>query len=263
MKKFKSLLLAAAFFVIPFAGHAWGALGHRIVGEIAYSYLTKHTKKEIEKILGFESVAMASTWGDFIRSDAEYKYTTTWHYVNLPSGISHEAMLNYFAADTVTDAYTKVSFMIRELKTNKLVTQDMKVFYLRMIIHIMGDLSQPMHVAHSDDSGGNAVKVTWFKEPSNLHQIWDEKLIEFQQLSYTEYAAAINHTTKAQRDSLQSQSLPEAIWDTYTITEKVYADIKPNDNLSYGYNFKFVNTLNNQLVKGGVRLAGVLNDIFK
>jgi len=54
----KRALLAAAFFYLPFAGMAWGVIGHRIVGQIADSYLTKKTKKAIAAILGNESVAL-------------------------------------------------------------------------------------------------------------------------------------------------------------------------------------------------------------
>ena len=67
-----------------------------------------------------------------------------------------------------------------------------------MLIHLVGDIHQPMHTGRSDDQGGNKIKVMWFNEPKNLHQVWDDQLILFQQLSYTEYAAAINHTTPAQ-----------------------------------------------------------------
>ena len=81
-------------------------------------------------------------------------------------------------------------------------------------------------------------------------------------MSYTEYAAAINHTTLAQRKVWQQQTLVEWIYDTYGITEKIYADVKSDQRLDYQYNFKFIAPLNDQLVKGGVHLAGVFNDIF-
>ena len=100
-------------------------------------------------------------------------------------------------------------------------------------------------------------------QEENLHSVWDSNLIEFQQLSYTEYAAAINFTTLTQRKKWQAQTLPQWIYDTYTLTEKVYAGTKADERWDYLYNYKFIAPLNDQLVKGGVHLAGVFNDIYK
>ncbi len=263
MKTFKKIILVSLFFYIPFASGAWGVLGHRIVGEIADSYLTKHTKKEIGKILGFESVAMASNWPDFIKSDPAYKYLTPWHYADLPGGLSHDGVMDFFAKDTIADAYTKINFLVNELKNNRQnLSQETKIMYLRLLIHIVGDIHQPLHVGRPEDQGGNTIKVIWFGDTVRLHQVWDERLINFQQLSYTEYATAINHTSKDQRNEWQHQPLTEWMWQSYQLVEKVYADVKPLQKMSYDYNFKFIAPLNEQLLKGGVRLAGLLNDIF-
>ena len=240
---------------------AWGVLGHRIVGQIADTYLTKNTKREIFKILGNESVAIASNWPDFIKSDPAYKYLDIWHYINLKAGLTETDLKNYLATDTVTDAYTKINWLSTELK-NKELEQDKKILYLRLLIHIVGDIHQPLHIGRSEDRGGNGVKVNWFKDPSNLHTVWDSKLIDFQQLSYTEYACSINYTTKAQRKEWQAEPIGDWIWQSYQQAEKIYTDTKPDANLSYEYNFKFIGVVNQQLLKGGVHLAGLLNEIF-
>jgi hypothetical protein len=258
----KKILLLCAFFYLPFNSMAWGVLGHRIIGQIADSYLTKSTKKAIAEILGTESVAMASNWPDFIKSDPAYNYLSNWHYINLKSGLSYDSVKAFLATDTATDAYTKINFLVAELK-NKNLEQDKKILYLRLLIHIVGDIHQPLHVGRLDDLGGNRIKVLWFKDSTNLHTVWDTQLINFQQLSYTEYANSINFTNKDQRNSLQRQPLSEWLFESYQIADKIYGDIKtPNQKLEYAYNFKYVDILNNQLLKGGVRLAGLLNEIF-
>ena len=135
--------------------------------------------------------------------------------------------------------------------------------YLRLVIHIVGDLHQPLHVSPEGDAGGNDIKVQWFGQSSNLHRVWDEQLIEYQELSYTEYTAAINHTTSVQRAKWQKQPISDWLIESYKISEALHDELKePNPRLSYLYNFKHVQTLNDQLLKGGVRLAGVLNAIF-
>jgi hypothetical protein len=255
-----SLLLLCAFISVQ--SMAWGLLGHRIVGEIADSYLTKKTKQEIFKILGTESIAMCSNWADFIKSDPTYSYLSSWHYINFKSGLTEKDFLITLDADTSIDAYTKINFLIAELKKKNLA-QDKKVMYLRLLIHIAGDIHQPMHAGRLDDLGGNKVRVLWFKDTANLHQIWDDKLIGFQQLSYTEYATAINHTTAVQSAAWQKESIATWLYQSYQCAEKIYGEIKtPDQKLDFKYNFNNLDMLNTQLLKGGVHLAGLLNKIF-
>lgn len=262
MSRIKKPVILALFLYIPFCSMAWGVLGHRIIGQVADSYLTKTAKKEIFKILGSESIAMTSNWPDFIKSDPAYKYLDTWHYINLKGGLNETELKNYLATDTVTDAYTKINWLTGQLK-NKELESEKKVLYLRLLIHIVGDIHQPLHIGRFEDRGGNGIKVNWFKDPSNLHTVWDSKLIDFQQLSYSEYAASINYTSRAQRKEWQAEPLSDWIWKSYQYAEKIYADIKPDATLGYDYNFKFIGIVNQQLLKGGVHLAGLLNEIYQ
>lgn len=241
---------------------AWGMKGHRIVGEIAYSYLTPKARLAIQKILGNESIAMASNWADFIKSDTAYKYLNEWHYADYPKGLTYPTLQVYLKKDTAVDAYTKLKFLIAELKKKNL-PKDKKLMYLRLLIHIVGDVHQPLHVSPEGDAGGNDIKVSWFGQSSNLHRVWDEQLIEYQDLSYTEYVKAINHTTTSERKKWQSQPLSQWLYESYSISEQLHNELKEqNPKLSYVYNYNHIDTLNQQLVKGGVRLAGLLNQIF-
>jgi hypothetical protein len=155
-RSIKGLILFAVFLYLPFAGMAWGLLGHRIVGQIADSYLTKKTKKAIAAILGDESVAMASNWPDFIKSDPSYSYLSSWHYIDFKAGTSADSLKAYLINDSATDAYTKINFLVAQLK-NKSLEQDKKVMYLRLLIHIVGDVHQPLHVGRAEDQGGNKI----------------------------------------------------------------------------------------------------------
>jgi hypothetical protein len=120
-----------------------------------------------------------------------------------------------------------------------------------------------MHVGRFEDRGGNSIKLLWLNGPANLHSVWDSKLIDFQQLSYTEYATAINYTTKQQRKEWQAEPVSDWIWQSYAHAQKIYGDVKPDDKLSYEYNFKYIGIVNQRLLQGGVHLAGLLNKIFK
>jgi len=257
----KKLIIGIAVLYTPLQSMAWGTTGHRICGQIAESYLTPKAKLAVQAILGHESIAMASNWADYIKSDPSFSYLSPWHYVDLNKAYTYPELLVFLKQDTNVDAYTKLNFLIGKLKDKGLSKND-KRFCLRMLIHIIEDVHQPMHVAHADDKGGNDFKVTWFNNPTNLHSMWDSQLIDYQQLSYTEYAAAINHTTPAEVKEWQSAPISKWLFESNQIAEILYTDIKPGDNLSYKYNFSHIDTLNRQLLKAGVRLAGVLNELF-
>ncbi len=262
IKKIKQLILCSAFIYIPYASMAWGMLGHRIVGEIADSYLSPKARLAIKDILGDESMAMASNWADFIKSEPSYNYLSSWHYINFKDGLSEADMKAYLAVDTLTDAYTKINFLTAQLKDKKL-EKEKKVMYLRLLIHIVGDVHQPMHVSREEDQGGNKIYVLWFNQKSNLHSVWDGAIIDDQKLSYTEYTKAINHTTAAQRAELQAQPVSHWMYDSYTIAQKLYGEItQPDQKLSYRYIYDHIQIANDQLLKGGVHLAGLLNQIF-
>lgn len=263
MKIFKALLLTTGFVIISISSIAWwGQNGHRIVGEIADSYLSNKAKKAIREILGNESIAMTSNWADFIKSDSTFNYLSSWHYINVKQGLSQADFNIVLQNDTGTNAYTKLNFLITELK-NQQLPPDKKQMYLRLLIHFAGDIHQPLHVGRFEDLGGNRIRVLWFGDSTNLHSVWDERMIESQHLSYSEYVKAINHTTKDQRKQWQEQPMNEWFYESYQLAGKIYNGItQPHQRLSFRYNFDYIEMLNSQLLKGGVRLAGLLNSIF-
>ncbi len=261
IKFIKKLILVAAIFYFPLQSMAWGTQGHRICGQIASSYLTPNARKVVTQILGNESLALAGNWADFVRSDPNYNYLSSWHYVDFDKAYTYPEMVDYLNHDKNIDAYTRLQFLVGELK-KKDISKTNRLLYLHMLIHLVEDVHQPLHAAHADDKGGNDFKVNWFSNPTNLHSVWDSQLIDFQQLSFTEYASAINHTTPAQRAEWQAAPISKWIFESNQITEKLYAEIKPGDTLNYKYNFTHIETVNQQLLKAGVRLAGILNQLF-
>jgi hypothetical protein len=263
-KRVLKISLVILLFSFPVKAMCWGQLGHRIVAEIADSYLTTKTKTEIKKILGNESIAMASNWGDFIKSDSTYKYLDTWHYINFEKNLTYNQLKEVLKKDTgkVDDAYAAISFLTKELK-KKSLTLEKKRMYLKLLIHFVGDIHQPLHVSPVGSTGGNDIKVQWFGQSSNLHRVWDSDLIEGQQLSYTEYATYLNHTTAAQRKKWQAEPISKWLYDSYVIAQDLHNEIKEtNPKLGYRYNYDHIKTLEQQMLKGGVHLAGLLNDIF-
>jgi hypothetical protein len=259
LKKFLFVLL-----LLPLHTFAWGPTGHRIVGEIASRHLTPQARKAVSAILGRQSMAMVANWPDFIKSDTTHKYdhTSSWHYLDFPANSDRQQFESAAQKATGENLYVETQAMIKTLK-NPAATQADKQFALTFLIHLIGDMHQPLHVGHADDEGGNKIKLTWFDKPTNLHRVWDENLIEYQQLSYTEYTQALDTATVTEVTQLQRGTIKDWMFESNQLADKVYKLTKADDKLSYRYNYWFVKDLNQQLLKGGLRLAAILNGIYK
>ena len=107
----RKLILGIAILYAPLQSMAWGAEGHRICGQIASTYLTPKARKAIEAILGNESIAIASNWADFIKSDPAFNYLSPWHYIDFDEEYTYPKMQDYLKNDTSVDAYTKGNYI--------------------------------------------------------------------------------------------------------------------------------------------------------
>lgn len=234
----------------------WGQNGHRIVGDIAADYLTPDARKEIDRILGPESMAIASTWMDKIKSDPAYDHTHDWHWVTIPNGMTYKETEKNPNGDLINSIRT----FIQELKTGSLSSEEEEK-KLKMLIHLIGDIHQPLHVGNGEDRGGNDTEVEWFHDDSNLHRVWDSEMIDDTQLSYTEFSTAINHPTDQQIENWQNTDVIDWANEAKHLREQVY-DLPENHEIGYKYQYKNRDLLDRQLLKGGVRLAGILNEIY-
>ena len=158
-------------------------------------------------------------------------------------------------------AVEKVFEFIKILK-NKKSTKEDKIVALKFLVHLIGDLHQPLHVGSGTDRGGNDVKVKWFGEATNLHNVWDERLIKLQELSYTEYAdyllLKIDYSLIRE---WQGANILEFINESKELRKKCY-EFK-DGNLSWDYFYNHKELLEKRLIQGGVRLSGEINRIFK
>lgn len=236
----------------------WGQTGHRVTGEIAQSYLTKAAKKEISKILNGKSLAFVSTYADEIKSDSKFRKYGPWHYVNLPAGAA-----KYIIEDANTDGDLLMAIRKSvEVLKDKNAPKEEKEFYLKMLVHFIGDLHQPLHTGRGEDKGGNDIQLRWFGEGSNLHRVWDSDMINSYQMSYSEMAANANDFTKEQRKGIASGTFEDWMYESKALSTKVYASAEVGEKLSYRYMYDWFPVVGEQLQKGGIRLAQVLNDIF-
>jgi hypothetical protein len=235
---------------------AWGVTGHRVTGYIAQRHLSAKAKKKIKELFGQESLALASTWMDEIRSDSTFNYTADWHWVTVETGQTYDQSKKNPNGDVIMT----LERLIAELKTHKL-DKKKELEYVKMIIHLVGDIHQPLHVGCCDDQGGNKVKVKWFRNDSNLHSVWDSNMIDDTKLSYTELADALGTPEKATIAQWQNQSVRDWATESMGYRKQVYAI--GDGSLSYKYSYKNIDTVKYRLLQAGIRLAGVLNQIYQ
>ncbi len=262
MKKLVGSAFALTCLFLSTEASAWGMTGHRVVAEIADNNITKKTRKEITKIIGPQRLAYWANWPDFIKSDKNWDHADGFHYVNIPGNMTREQYNVEIEKTSDDNMYKKGLFFMNELKNNKDLSIQQKQEYLYFLVHILGDSHQPMHVGRAEDLGGNKVKVNWFRDTTNIHSVWDSKLVDYENYSYTEYSKVIDIITQNQRKDLQQGTFADWIYESYEHANKIYSEVKMDDKLGYRYHFENKYIVENQLLKGGVRLAKVLNDIF-
>jgi hypothetical protein len=252
------LFLFSGFSIAEVSGSMeWGSVGHRTVGEIAEQYLSKRAKKEIEKLLNGQSLAMVSTYGDDIKSDDEFNKYRPWHYVNFPFDSSYEEHPKNENGDIILGIRTCKQVLIDDNSS-----REEKVFHLKMLVHFMGDLHQPLHIGLAEDRGGNRFQVSWFNDGTNLHRVWDTHMIESYNMSFSELANNTKKLSKWQIKEIQKGSTIDWMYESRKLCVEIYDNTEVGEKLGYRYMYDYMESLRNQLQKGGLRLAAILNDIF-
>lgn len=234
----------------------WGQVGHRIIGRVASSQLSPTARAAVRTLLPGESLGSVATWADQIRS--QRPETGPWHYVNIPIWDS------IFRPATVCPGGDCV---IAALERQLAIVADRgkpraeRAEALKWVVHLVGDMHQPLHVGRGDDKGGNDLQVQWMKKGSNLHRVWDSEMIELEGLSYTELAASLDHPTREQVKAWQEGTVAQWAEENIPLRPDIYA-VEPGDNLGYEYKYRNWATVRQQLLKGGIRLAALLNAIY-
>ena len=260
MRKFKGFLSGFAVVLLttlcPATIFAWGPTGHRVVGRIAEHHVSPETAQAITCLIGPETLAQVATWPDDIRSDPAWKRADPWHYVSIEDGQTYETSTKAAGGDVI-EAIGRFTATLRDPAASR----DAKAEALRFLVHLVGDIHQPLHVGRAADAGGNLVKLTWFGAPSNLHSVWDSEMIDHQKLSFSELAEFLDHPTRQQvRDWQQGGALDWAA-ESQALRPQVYA-IPDDSKLSWDYEWKTLPIVKQRLLQAGVRLAGLLDEIF-
>jgi hypothetical protein len=273
---------------------AWGDDGHRAVALIAEHYLSPATRQRVAATLATDidllppaatDMAGASTWADAYRDSdrngarLRYRQTLQWHFVNISTD-RPDLRVACFGRPPLKPGQPAsrgpgracIVDKIEQFRAEWLAPDTdprERVLALRFLIHLVGDLHQPLHASDRDDHGGNDVAITapGMKDGS-LHRFWDTRLVKRLAPSAAALAARLlSGTTADQRAQWQRGSVADWALEANALARaQVYAAL-PAPAMSsgqpvYRLDRKYVSAAEHaaalQLGRAGVRLATLL-----
>lgn len=255
----RRLVLFFLAITTAYSASAWGPKGHDIVAYIAEQHLSKCAKRNIEQILGGHSMVYVSNWLDNASHTPQYAHTKTWHYCNVDP--DEESYFNSEKCST-GDVVVAIDNIISRLHQGGLSLEEERV-ELMMLIHLIGDMHCPMHAGRKQDRGGNGTMVKFFGKKSNLHSVWDSDLLEStHRWSYTEWQKQIDRVSRKEQKRITQGSTVDWIEESVQLAHDVYENTPAGINISYDYINHYAPAIEQQLLKGGLRLAAILNRLY-
>ncbi|MDA9435416.1 S1/P1 nuclease [Bradyrhizobium sp. CCBAU 51627] len=218
----------------PSSAWAWGQLGHSVIAELAQRHLNSRTLAALKELIGETSLASISNWADDYKFTEQGKGTYRWHFVDID--ISHPA---YGEADCPEknnqgNCIAKgLPIAIATLKDRTKPIRERRDA-LRLVVHLIGDLGQPLHAScNGDDGGGNTLFVSLqakrqdgksYRRSSSFHSMWDDSLIELQAYSWGSYADALDGIALPPAEGGPYDEARIAAWanDTHALGIKAY-----------------------------------------
>ncbi len=254
----KSILTSLLLTIACLNAWAWGQKGHDVTAYIAEQHLTPTAKAAVESILDGRSIIYWANWLDNASHQRPLAYTKTWHYKNIDEGVRYEEAPANPAGDAVTAIKSRI-----EILNNPETSLEERQLALKILIHVVGDIHMPLHMGHATDLGGNRIKVKFFNRENNLHSVWDSSLPESaHKWSYTEWQQQIDRANPALQTEIISGTVDDWAKETVAIASDVYTYFQPGANISYNDIARWTPTIEQQFLRGGLRLAYLLNTIF-
>ncbi len=270
--------------------YAWGPTGHRVVAEIAQRHLTPIAQVRVTTLLNGRTLADVANWPDELRSDPRFDKYKPLHFATVKDGLTSyrdsekarcgdvvvtiDAFTNFLRTGSRETLYTVKALTDKSDGTGEGACNPQETAplssaeALSFLVHLMGDLHQPLHVGGTD-FGGNAVKVNWMgRWDTNLHSVWDDEMVDYERLDYIQYARFLDRASEADVTRWLSGNTISYADEAVAMRPKLY--VFPDDSgnaavrkISYGYTGAHRYRMREQLLKGGLRLAGVINSVFQ
>src|SRR5580698_1191372 len=207
----KNLVVGIAAVCIAVGLISWGRTGHNVIGRIAAGHLTDKAKAGVAALLGNEGLADVASWAD----DNRDRTTASWHFINVELGLSFDEFNGQ--VESKEDVYT---VLVKEegILADEKASREDRVNALKYVVHFVGDIHQPMHVSRAEDKGGNTIQVQYDGQGTNLHSLWDTKMLEHAGLNDLQMAQKFDTATPTQIKKWQSDPQMLWAWESYQIS---------------------------------------------
>ncbi|MGF1922712.1 MAG: S1/P1 nuclease [Bacteroidia bacterium] len=262
--KIKSFLFTFIAIATSLVLLSWGYTGHRTIGVITENHLSPTAKAAVKDLLGDTSIADACTWADDARREPQFANTGNWHFLNLPLGLDNEGFKKYVDTMKSENVYSALINAEKQL-TDKAIPKQQKVHALKFLMHFVGDLHQPMHVSRAEDKGGNTIQLNYNEKGTNLHSLWDTRMLESKGLTFDQLAGEFNQIGNDDIKQWQSEPIIQWAWESYQISSELYAEVESMNKrvIDEAYVQKHMPTVKKRMQQAAIRLAGLLNKIYK
>jgi len=179
--------LAAALLLAAQGALAWGPQGHRTVGAIADRLLTPAAQAEVLRLLqndrdkfdapsGRTTLEAVSVWADELHGTPGAR--PSWHYDDVPICGSEEKARYCPDGQCNTEQLKRLIGVLGDARAAPRERDEA----LKWVVHLVGDIHQPLHAADNGDHGGNLVLVVLegvhTRGRENLHRAWDGDLVQ-------------------------------------------------------------------------------------
>lgn len=228
---------------------AWGGDGHRLIAELAEQQLTPAARQEINRLLALEpgsTLASVSSWADEVKN----RRTARWHFVNLPDDCTYVHSRDCPGGACVIQAIQGQRTLLASPAPD-----EARLRALKFVVHLVGDVHQPLHASMAADKGGGQFQVQAFSRGSNLHKVWDSELIKH----YPGGLLALRKDVMAAMGQVQSTGT-EVEWGQESCRAVRQEGFYPaGREVGAEYAGQQRALLVQRLTQGARRLAGVLN----
>jgi len=255
-----ALALACAMAPIQEA-RSWGAAGHSIIAEIAQRRLPPRVQRTIHRLLGgTASLASVAGWADQIAT--QRPETVNWHFVNIPYAASSYDPVRDCRPTPKGDCVVAAIERFKAILADRSQSRRRRSEALIFLVHLVGDIHQPLHCADRDDAGGNKTAVTFFGTATNLHMVWDVGIIEKHAFDWGQHVRELEENGLIPKPSAGQQrgSVADWAWETHVAAVNVAYAIPADGALGDAYYQRSLPIVQRQLALAGIRLARILRE---
>jgi len=263
---------------------SWGPTGHATLAAIARGYLGSNAAKLCQTLLPEVQgdLSQVASWADDVRTDPAYKWSAPLHFINTPDWVCTYTQSRDCKGGVCVDGAIQ-NFTSRVANTK--LSQAQRAEALKFLVHFIGDIHQPLHVGFKSDLGGNTITGTFMGSSTNLHSLWDSGVInkrlsdDFSRsaakwLSWLQgqlkgaWSSKINGWKRCQSSAPSSACSSD--WASESIglaCSNAYVNSDGKTHLATGFKLddayynRNIPVIEQQVAKGGIRLANVLNSI--